>query len=190
MDKTAQPAAKLQKIAKEDESLESRISSLEKKSDDTVTQLKDQVRSLRLQTAPSEPLILLTLEELSRVSRRQGYVDVEIYEELARQAKVNQGKVDMATLCLTALSGKAGDVITKALTKCLKNQKKAEDKAGSLKETDTRGMLSPLANVYPPLPSSYQYPSPVASGPYGFPGYGQYSGMPIIKCRKCRDHMV
>ena len=85
MDDTAQPAAKLQKIAKEDESLESRNSSLEKKLDDTVTQLKDQVRS----TAPSEPLILLTLEELSRVSRTQGYVDVEIYEELARQAKVN-----------------------------------------------------------------------------------------------------
>ena len=71
------------------------------------------MRSLCLQTAPSEPLILLTLEELSRVSRRQGHVDVEIYEELARQAKKNQGKVDMATLCLTALSGKAGDVITK-----------------------------------------------------------------------------
>ena len=85
----------------------------------------------------------------------------------------------MATLCLTVLSGKAGDVITKALTKCLKNQKKAEDKAWSLKETDTRGMLSPLSNLYPPLPSSYQYPSPVASGPYGFPGYGQYSGMPM-----------
>ena len=116
-DDTAQPVAKKQNIAKEDESLESRISSLEKKSDDRVTQLKDQVRSLCLQTAPSEPLILLTLEELSRVSRRQGHVDVEIYKELARQAKVNQGKVDMATLCLTALSGKAGDVISKALTK-------------------------------------------------------------------------
>ena len=98
--------------------MESRISSLEKISDGTVTQLKDQVRSLCLQTAQSEPLILLTLEELSRVSRRQGHVDVEIYEELARQAKVNQGKEDMTTLCLTALSGKAGDVITKALTKC------------------------------------------------------------------------
>ena len=33
---------------------------------------------------------------------------------------MNQGKVDMATLCLTALSGKAGDVITIALTKCFK----------------------------------------------------------------------
>ena len=67
------------------------------------------------------------------------------------------------------------------LTKCLKKQKKAEDKAGSVKETDTRGMLSPLANVYPPLPSSYQYPSPVASGQYGFPGYGQYSGIPMYQ---------
>ena len=92
---------------------------------------------------------------------------------------MNQGKVDMATLCLTALSGKAGNVITIALTKCLKKQKKAEDKVGSVKETDTRGMLSPLENVYPPLPSSYQYPSPGASDLYGFPGYGQYSGVPI-----------
>ena len=109
-DDTAQPAAKKQKMAKDDESLKSRISSLEKKSDDTVTQLKVQVRSLCLQTPPSEPLILLTFEELSRVSHRQGHIDVAIYEELARQAKVNQGKVDMAMLCLTALSGKAGDV--------------------------------------------------------------------------------
>ena len=126
------------------------------------------MRSLCLQTAPSEPLILLTFEELSRVSGRKGHVDVAIYEELARQAKVNQGKVELATLCLTALSGNAGHVITKALTKCLKKQKKAEDKVGSVKETDTRGMLFPLANVYPPLPSSYQYPSPVASDPYVF----------------------
>ena len=49
-----------------------------------------------------------------------------------------------------------------------KKAEKAEDKVGFVKETDTRGMLSPLANVYPPLPSSYQYPSPVASDPYGF----------------------
>ena len=48
-----------------------------------------------------------------------------------------------------------------------------------MKETDTQGMLSPLENVYPPLPSSYQYPSPVALDLYGFPGYGQYSGMPM-----------
>ena len=50
-----------------------------------------------------------------------------------------------------------------------------------MKETDTQGMLSPLANVYPPLPSSCQYPSPVASDPYGFPGYGQYSGMLVYQ---------
>ena len=81
------------------------------------------MRPLCLQNAPREPLILLRLKELSQVSRRQGHVDVEIYEELARQAKVNQGKADMATLCFTALSERA-DVFTKALTKCLKKQKK------------------------------------------------------------------
>ena len=37
---------------------------------------------------------------------------------------MNQGKVELATLCLTALSGNAGDVITKALTKCLKKSRK------------------------------------------------------------------
>ena len=37
-----------------------------------------------------------------------------MHEELARQAKVNQGTVDLATFYLTALSGKAGNVITKA----------------------------------------------------------------------------
>ena len=50
-----------------------------------------------------------------------------------------------------------------------------------MNETDTRGMLSPFANVYPPLTSTYQYPSAVASGPYGFPGYGQHSGMPMYQ---------
>ena len=100
--------------------MEQRISTLEKKSTDTITQLKDKVRSLCLQNTPSEPLILLTLEELGRVSRRQGHADVEMHEELTREAKVNQGTIDIATFCLTALSGKAGDVITKALTKCKK----------------------------------------------------------------------
>ena len=95
---------------------------LEKKSDDAITQLKDKVRSLCLQNDPSEPLILLTLEELARVSRRQGHVDAELFEELARQAKVQQGQLDLAHFCLTTLSGKAGDVITKALSKCLKKQ--------------------------------------------------------------------
>ena len=61
---------------------------LENKSDDAITQLKDKVRSLCLQNDPSEPSILLTLGELARVSRRQGHVDAELYEELARQAKV------------------------------------------------------------------------------------------------------
>ena len=95
---------------------------LEKKSDDAITQLKDKVRSLCLPNDPSEPLILLTLEELARVSRRQGHVDAELYEELARQAKVQQGQLDLAHFCLTTLSGKAGDVIIKALSKCLKKQ--------------------------------------------------------------------
>ena len=69
---------------------------LGKKSDDAITQLKDKVRSLCLQNDPSEPLILLTLEELARVSRRQGHADAELYEELTRQAKVQRGQLDLA----------------------------------------------------------------------------------------------
>lgn len=175
----SQSIAKKQKLDKQtDDALEQRVSSLEKRNDDTVTQLREQVRSLCLQTSPSEPLILLTLEELARKSERQGHAEVEIFEELARQAKVNQGKVDLATLCLTALSGKAGDVIIKALTKYIKKQKRSEEKANPVTETDTRPTASPLANVYPPMPSTYHYPTPVAPGPYGLQYPGQYAGMP------------
>ena len=92
------PAAKKQKVSTDmtESTLEQRISSLEKKSDGAVTQLKDQVRSLCLQNSPSEPLILLTFEELARVTKRQGDTDAELYEELARQAKLQQGQLDLA----------------------------------------------------------------------------------------------
>ena len=70
-----------------------------------------------MQNDPSEPLIMQTLEELARVSRRQDHADAKLYEELARQAKVKQGQLDLAHFCLTTPSGKAGNVITKALSK-------------------------------------------------------------------------
>ena len=57
------------------------------------------------------------LEELARVSRRQDHADAKLYEELARQAKVKQGQLDLAHFCLTMPSGKAGNVKTKALSK-------------------------------------------------------------------------
>ena len=158
---------------------------LEKKSDDAIIQLKDKVRSLCLQNDPSEPLILLTLEELARVSRRQGHADAELYEELARQAKVQQGQLDLAHFCLTTLSGKAGDVITKALSKCLKKQKKTDKSINNpVSDTDTRVPVSHLANLYHQLPSTgYQYPSHIPSAPYGFQYPGQFPGMPMYQSR-------
>ena len=70
-----------------DDAFEQRVSSLEKRNNDTVTHLRGQVRLLCLQTSPREPLMLLTLEELARKSRRQGHAEVEISQELARQEK-------------------------------------------------------------------------------------------------------
>ena len=53
-----------------------------------------------------------------------------------------------------------------------------------------RGMLSPLADVYPPLPSLNQNQSPVASGPMVFQVMVNVLECLCIKCPKCRDHMV
>ena len=41
-------------------------------------------------------------------------------------------------------------------------------------------MVSPLANVYPPMPSTYYCPTPVAPGPYELQYPGQYAGMPYM----------
>ena len=86
----SQSVAKKHKLDQQtDNALEQRVSSLEKRNYmyDTVTQFREQVRSLCLQTSPREPLIVSTPEELARKSRRQGHAEVEIFEELARQAK-------------------------------------------------------------------------------------------------------
>ena len=90
----------------------------------------------------------------------------------------------MAHFCLTTLSGKAGDVITKALSKCLKKQKTDKSINNPVSETDTRVPVSHLANLYPPLLSTgYQYPSHIPSAPYGFQYPGQYPGMPMYQSR-------
>ena len=180
-----EPMAKKQKlptVPDDPSTLEQRVLSLEKKTDDAISRLKDQVRSLCLQHDPSEALILLTLDELARVSKRQGHADWEIHDELARHAKIQQGQLDLAHFCLMALSGKAGDIITKALSKC-KKQKKAEAKAKNpMTETETRATMSPLTNLYPPLPATgYQYPSPFPTTSFGFQYPGQYAGMPMYQ---------
>jgi hypothetical protein len=100
-----------------------KISKLER-----VKELKEKVRALCLQQEPSICLILLTLEELAKHSRKADAEDAEVYEELARQAIRHQAKVDVTSLCLSVLGGRAADAISKAISKCLKE--KVESKNG------------------------------------------------------------
>ena len=86
------------------------------------------MRTLCLQQEPSISLILLTLEELAKHSRKADAEDAEVYEELARQAIRHQTKVDVTSLCLSVLGGRAADAISKAISKCLKE--KVESKNG------------------------------------------------------------
>ena len=86
------------------------------------------MRALCLQQEPSISLILLTLEELAKHSRKADAEDSEVYEELARQAIRHQTKVDVTSLCLSVLGGRAADAISKAISKCLKE--KVESKNG------------------------------------------------------------
>ena len=55
---------------------------------EVVKDLKEKVRMLCLQSEPSHSLILLTLDELAKVSRRPFF-----YDELARQANKYQSKL-------------------------------------------------------------------------------------------------
>ena len=67
------------------------------------------------QQEPSIFLILLTLEELAKHARKADAEDAEVYEELARQAIKQQTKVDVTSLCLSLLGGRAADAISKAM---------------------------------------------------------------------------
>ena len=102
------------------------------------------MRKLCLQQEPSISLILLTLEELAKHSRKADAEDAEVYEDLARQAIRHQTKVDVTSLFV--LGGRAADAISKAISKCLKeNVPKPEN--------------SPLHNLYPFMyPMGFQPP--------------------------------
>lgn len=141
-----------------------------------VQEIKDKVRALALQSQPSESLILMTLDELSRTSRKYGHKEADTFDELYRQASKNQGKINMTTLILNVLSGNASSVVTKALSKCLQ-EKSFDDKMDTVCKTtpaqkpDMSTQSSPLANVYSQFPSMQQ--------PYGsqqfFPFSAPYS---------------
>lgn len=82
-----------------------------------VENVKEKVRSLALQTKPSVPLILVTLDELARTARRKEHSEASMYEELSRQANLNQEKIDIQSFCLNVLGGNASDIVGKALSK-------------------------------------------------------------------------
>jgi hypothetical protein len=123
-------------------------------------------------------LILLTLEDLAKIARKEGHEEAEIYEELSRQATRYQLKLDNSSLCLSVLGGKAADAISQAIAKCLKEKPefKSESKRQVGKENESefrRDMsVSPLNNLYP-----YQAPSMMNLAAQGyFPGFPQYGG--------------
>ena len=83
---------------------------------------KDKMRFLCTQNNPSEALILLALDELTRKAKDCQHEDAYTYEELLRQASRNQGEINIVTLTLNVLEGKASDLVSKMLSKCLKEK--------------------------------------------------------------------
>ena len=57
-------------------------------------------------------------------------------------------------------------------------EKKSNDTVMQLK-VRMKKVAMPAGYVYPPLPSSFHYSSPVGPGLYGFLYYGQYLDMPV-----------
>lgn len=111
------------------DTLEDRIASLEKKTKvEIITELKDKVRTLCLQQNPSDSLILLTLDELAKFSKKLDHDDADVYEELARQANRHYSKLDISSLCLSVLGGKAVDTTTKAISKMFERETIGEQK--------------------------------------------------------------
>ena len=153
--------------------------------DTQIQQVKEKIKVLCTQTQPSEALILLSLDELSRLARKLDDDDMDMYEELYRQCSRMQGKINMGNLCLTVLGGKGADTVTKAINKCLKevgtgtSEGKLE-KNSSKEDNQTSRQESILANLYPPLPMypmgfphPYSYMSHYGGGYRSFRPQGQ-----------------
>lgn len=87
------------------------------------------------------------MEELAAKARSLGHEDAETFEELARQATRNQGRINIMSLALTVLGGKASDIITKALSKCMKEKDQEKEEAPQNKRHEWQ---SPLSSLYQP----------------------------------------
>lgn len=135
-------------------------------------EIKHKVRLLATQNKPSEALILLTLDELAKKAQAIDHEDADMFDELARQAARNQGKVNIVSLALNVLGGKASDLVSKALSKCMKES----DEKKETPPINKQEMTSPLSNIYPPFnQQAYMQPPfvPYAPMPYQF-GYHNY----------------
>ena len=172
-----EPPKKKQCQPKKDEDADEilrRIKALEETNNDSVESLKEKVRGLALQTNPNESLLLLSLEELARVSRKKQHSEAAVFEELTRQAVKHQGDINISSLVLGVVGGKASDVVVKALSKCVK-EKHVESKLHHVhvpqEKTNDQSLVpqSPLSNLYnsymaPPV----QYPSFYPMVNYGY----------------------
>lgn len=177
--------------------LEERVASLEKSAKvEKVKELKDKVRTLCLQQDPTDSLILLTVEELAKSARKVNHEEADTLEELARQANRHQKQLDISSLCLSVLGGKAEDAITKAISKCLK-EKQVESKSEergvkAVADAAPKPESSPLHNLYPPfmysMPFQPPYPGSFSQG-YNFrnsrPSFRQFGNRSRGACLFC-----
>jgi hypothetical protein len=149
-----------------------------------VAEVKKKVRSLCLQNQPNESLLLLLLDDLSRASASMGDDNYVMYDELARQARHNQGKVVLSSFALSVLGEGANDAVSKALAKCLKSKiPRIETDGDGKEELKRKESKSPLEALYPPVnhgvmppfqQQAGQYPMYGAPTGYGYGGYRPY----------------
>ena len=140
---------------------------------DSVESLKEKVRGLALQVTPNEPLLLLALEDLARVARRKDHCDADTYEELSRQAVKHQQSINIASLALGVVGGKAVDVVVKVLNKCVK-EKQIENKINSKEQEskkEDQSDRSPIGNLYPNFQMPPMWPGPSYGYGFGNPFY-------------------
>ncbi|XP_064645441.1 uncharacterized protein LOC135498872 isoform X1 [Lineus longissimus] len=128
---------------------------------DPVQKAKAKVRSLALHEEPNESLMLLYLEDLAAAATSVSHKDMELFDDLYRQARRYQGKVDMANVILTVLGGGTGELITKAISKSLK--KVVEPKPIETVKPEESPNPSPSIQHRSPLTDLYSQVAAVAS---------------------------
>ena len=87
------------KIKHSDDVLD-RLIKVEKYIQDTVSQLKENVRMLATYSNLNYALLLLTLEEFARTVRRQKCPEADTYMEVSRRSHKHQGSINLSSLGL------------------------------------------------------------------------------------------